>query len=90
MTPIHHRNPQHPTFIIFPSNIQELDVVNAQHYLQLAIQPIAYQSDKIDQLKTQLFFTHQFANAVHKKLYHKEHKKELTGTEKLAAKGSMQ
>ena len=50
MTPVHHRNPQHPSFFLPPPS-REIDspsIKDAQHYLRLALAHISYQSNKID------------------------------------------
>jgi hypothetical protein len=89
MTPVHHRNPNHPHFFLPPSDVNSLSGDDARHYLKLAIQHITHQSDKIDKMETALFCCHQYAEAAQKTMYRKEQsKKKKSGTEVLAAKGN--
>lgn len=87
MTVVHHKDPQHRAFFLPPSNIQSLNYEDVKHYLELALQHITYQSDKIDTLETQLLWTSQYMEAAHKKLYEKGKKKKPNATELLAAQG---
>ena len=87
MTPVHHQNPQHQAFFPTPNDIDDLDASAARHYLGLALKHITYQSDKITSLETQLLCCAQYVNAAHRKLYQKEHRKERTKLEQLAAGG---
>ena len=87
MTPVHHQNPQHTAFFLPPTNLENLDDADTRHYLDLAIEHISYQTQKIDSLETQLLCCAQYINVAHRKLYQKEHKKEKSKLEKLAAGG---
>lgn len=88
MSPVHHRHPTHYAYLPEPTDISSLSLEDAHHYLSLASQHIAYQSNKIDHLETQLLCVHQYSNAVQQKLHGKENRKEKSGTAKLAAKGN--
>lgn len=88
MSPVHHHHPTHYAYLPKSADIESLSPEDARHYLKLANQHLAYQSDKIDRLETQLLCVHQYSNAVHQKLHGKENRKEKSGTAKLAAKGN--
>lgn len=88
MSPVHHRHPTHYAYLPKATDPESLSLEDARHYLKLANQHMAYQSDKIERLETQLLCVHQYSNAVQQKLYGKENRKEKTGTAKLAANGN--